>query len=135
MTTYLPVLGPEGWVSSGQKKLDMLMAHLYTSDASQTHFFNGYVSSLASVIKENQGKMKNAVRDIQEMLTRYFSYYFHNVEVIVYEYETDDFHRGELVMSAVMEDEFGVVFQLHEVMTKQGSVVRNVLDYQYEGEV
>lgn len=133
MTVYLPVLGPEGWVSSGQKKLDMLMAHLYTSDASQTLFFSGYVSSMAAVVKENQGRMKEAVRDIQEMLTRYFNNYFSNVEVIVYEYDTDDFHRGELVMAAVMEDESGNIFQLHEVMTKQGSVVRNVLDYQYEG--
>lgn len=133
MTVYVPVLGPEGWVSSGQKKLDQIMAHLYASDASQSYFFQNQVSSMAKVIKEHQGRLENARNEIQQMLTRYFNNYFNNVEVIVYIHSTSDFHKGELVLAAEMEDDDGQVFQLHEVMSHQGSVVRQFLNYQYEG--
>lgn len=132
MTKFVPVLGPEGWVSGGQKKLDQIMAHLYASDASQSYFFDGQVSSMAKVIKDNQGKLENARDQIQLMLTNYFKKYFNDVEVIVYIYDTNDFHRGELVLAAEIVDESGAVFQLHEVMSKEGSVVRQFLNYQYE---
>lgn len=133
MIKYVPVLGPEGWVSAGQKKLDQIMAHLYSSDASQSHLFPGLVSSMSAVVKETQGRLDEARTKIQEMLTIYFKNYFYNVEVIVYIHNTTDFHRGELVLAAEMEDETGQTFQLHEVMTKDGSVVRQFLDYQFEG--
>lgn len=64
--------------------------------------------------------------------SRFISRTTYNVEVIVYIHNTTDFHRGELVLAAEMEDETGQTFQLHEVMTKDGSVVRQFLEYQYE---
>lgn len=134
MIKYVPILGPEGWVESGEKKLDRVMAHLYASDASQTHLFRNHVSSMSKVIKDNQGRLDEAKLEIKRMLSIYLSCYFENVEVNVYIYETDDFHKGELVLSAVMLDETGKEHQLHEVMTKEGSLVRQFLNYQYENQ-
>lgn len=131
MPKYIPVLGPEGWVSDGKKKLDQALAHLYASDASQSYHFPGQVSSMAKVVYENQGNLDGAKDEIQKMLTKYFNVYFYNVEVIVYIYDTNDFHKGELVLAAVMEDDEGKTIQLHEVMTNQGSLVRQFLNYQY----
>lgn len=67
---------------------------------------------------------------IEDLLTTYFKRYFNKVEVSVYIYDTDDFHRGELVLVGEVTDEFGEKAQIHEVMTKKGSVVRSFLDYQ-----
>lgn len=132
MNKFVPILGPEGWVESGDKKLDRIMAHLYASDASQSYLFPNQVSSMAKVIKDNQGQLEVAKVEIQRMLMNYFSCYFDNVDVSVYIYETNSFHKGELVLAAEMTDETGKSLQLHEVMTKAGSLARTFLNYQYE---
>lgn len=126
----LPILGPDGWVTSAQKKLDYLMAHVYAADASQSALFTGMVSSIPKIIKEKQGVLDQAQVEIEDLLTTYFKRYFNKVEVSVYIYDTDDFHRGELVLVGEVTDEFGEKAQIHEVMTKKGSVVRSFLDYQ-----
>lgn len=126
----LPFLGPEDWIVDPKKKLDTLLAHVYASDASQTSFFTGDVSSIVKVIKDNQGKLENARNEIQNLLETYLIRYFEKVEVNVYIYENDDFHKGELVLAAEVTDTNGQKVQLHEVMTKKGSIVRTFLDYQ-----
>ena len=127
----LPVLGEEGWVS-GQKKLDYLLAHLYASDYSQTHFFRGEVSSMAKIVQQYQGRLGEARRAVEEMLITYFNRYFDKVEVSVSIAPTEDFHQGELILSASLIDETGEKFELHEVMTNKGSLVRTFLNQQYE---
>lgn len=133
MKKQVPVLGPAGWVDSPDKKLDVLMAHIYASDASQSYFFHRQVSSIAKVIKDNEGKLENARVELRQCLTEYFKKYFDNVEVEVYIYENNSFLKGELVLSAEVSDDGGKVIQLHEVMTNKGSLARKILDYQYEG--
>lgn len=128
--TYVPVLGKEGWVKDGKKKLDILMAHLYASDASQSHFFFGEVASMVKVVKENQGRLQLARESVQAMLENYFSKYYNTVGVNVYINESNDTLRGELVLSAELIDEDGIAYQLHEVMTNKGSLTRKFLNYQ-----
>ena len=77
----LPILGPDGWVTSAQKKLDYLMAHVYAADASQSALFTGMVSSIPKIIKEKQGVLEQAQVEIEDLLTTYFKRYFNKVEV------------------------------------------------------
>lgn len=126
----LPVLGPEGWVLSAQKKLDYAMAHAYASDTSQTSLFPGMVSSFSKVVKECQGDLLRARGEIEEMLETYLKRYFNKVDISVYIYETDDVHRGELVLTGDVVDEHGEKATIHEIMTNKGSVARTFLNYQ-----
>ena len=128
--TALPVLGPDGWATSAQKILDYAIAHMYACDASQTALFPGMVSSITKVIKDEQGVLERARGEIEDMITRYLGRYFAKVEVNVSIYDSEDFHRGELVLAAVVTDKFGERAQIHEIMTNKGSVSRSFLDYQ-----
>jgi hypothetical protein len=125
----LPVLGPEAWVTDPRKKLDYLVAHCYASDASQTFLFPKKVSSMASVIKDNHGKLEQARQEIQQLLKDYFTTYFDIVEVSVFISETDDFHKGELILTARVGSSEGETVQLNEVLTNNGSLSRNFLKY------
>ena len=134
METFVPVLGPEGWVSDPKKKLDTILAHMYCSDFSQTFFFSDEVSSMAHVVKEYQGRLGESAEAVKRMLENYLAKYFQEINVHVYVVENNSILRGELALAGVCTDpETGAVLELHEVMTRQGNVVREVLDYQYEG--
>lgn len=134
METFVPVLGPEGWVSDPKKKLDSVLAQMYCSDFSQTFFFSGEVSSMAYLVKEYQGRLGEAAEATKRMLEEYLERYFQEINVHVYVVENDSVLRGELAMAGTCTDAAtGMVLQIHEVMTRQGNIVRKVLDYQYEG--
>lgn len=134
METFVPVLGPEGWVSDPKKKLDSILAQMYCSDFSQTFFFSREVSSMAHIVKEYQGRLGEAAEATKRMLEEYLGKYFQEINVLVYVVENNSILSGELALAGMCTDAAtGMVLQIHEVMTRQGNVVREVLDYQYEG--
>ena len=129
---YLPVLGPLGWVTDGRTMLDTVTSWLYASDNSQSYFFNGDISSIAYVLEKNAGNLEKARGELEEMLTRYYSRFFDQVEVEVrtVERQFKDYHLlGELMIGASMIDHTGEILQLNEVMTNKGSASRTVLDF------
>ena len=125
----LPVLGEDGWVE-GKKKLDYLLAHFYASDAAQTHFFQGAVSSMARVTKDHQGRIIEARRAIEETLTSYLGKYFKSVDIRVSIEDNSDLHFGEITLAGLVEEETGEKFDIHEVMSDKNSLVRRFLKIQ-----
>lgn len=129
---YLAVLGQKGWVTDGKVMLDMVMSWAYASDASQSYFFNGTITSIADIVQKNAGHLDQAAAALQESLSNYLSKFFDDVqlECSIVEKDLKDFHLiGEVILRASMIDYSGQELQLSEIMTNKGSVLRTVLDY------
>lgn len=128
----IATLGPKGWITDGQTMLDMVMAWAYASDASQSLFFSGKITSIAKIVHSCK-TIESAAPALQSALKEYLSCFFDYVEVqvSVTEKELKGVHLlGELILRASMNDHSGNTLQLHEVMTKSGSVARSVIDHE-----
>lgn len=129
---YLASHGPKGWIIDGPGQLDQMMAWAYASNASQSLFFNGDVTSIAAILQTYGGRILEAAPALKEALTRYLGKVFDNVVINVDPVEKmfpNHYLAGELMLSGSVVDWTGQELQLHEVMSNKGSAVRTVLDY------
>lgn len=77
----LPTLSPEGWVQSTAELADYLIAHFFASEYSQSHLYQGNVSSFQWIIQETQGNMTKTQSLLKDTLSIYYGRYFDNVVV------------------------------------------------------
>jgi hypothetical protein len=85
-----PSLSEDGWVDSSIKTADYLLSHFFVSEFSQTYIYNGTISSLPWIIQNKQGNVQETAKEIQYTLVDYFSRYFSNVQVDVYDVTSED---------------------------------------------
>lgn len=77
----LPSLSPDGWVQSTAEQADYLISHFFEAEYSQTHIYEGYVSSFPWLIRQYQSDMTGLTSATMDTLSRYFGAYFDNVQV------------------------------------------------------
>ena len=131
---YLPVLGPDAWVPQSQKMLDGLTAHMYCSNFSQSVLFKNAVTSVAKIIKTNQGRIDDAAREFESRLVQYFSAYFKRVEISIRPITTDDsILNGELGIIGEVEDDNGNVYHIQTALSSKGSIGKKVMEYINDG--
>lgn len=80
-TKPVPSLGPDGFITNTPKMADLMLAHFFASNYSQTHFYTGRVASFAWILQRWAKDMERTSSEVQEALNKYFSAYFSNVVV------------------------------------------------------
>lgn len=83
MEPAVPSLSTDGWVTDIRKKADLLLAHYFASDYSQSNVFLSRITSLSYQV-QTFGHDPTQLRTlIQNGLETYLSRYFDSVEVNV----------------------------------------------------
>lgn len=72
----VPSLSAGGWLSGLQEKTDLLMAHIFAANASQSFVFSGKVTSVQGIIEANVGNVNRFCQNLRSALEVYFGNYF-----------------------------------------------------------
>lgn len=76
MEIAVPSLSTEGFVTDIRKMCDLLLAHYFASDFSQSNCFMGEISSLAYQVQQLGSEPERLKTDIETKLTQYLEAHF-----------------------------------------------------------
>ncbi len=79
MTTPVPTLSTQGWVTDLSSKIDFLLAHFVSTDQEQSNIYKAHVSNLQSVIEQHQGDPLATADKIARTIQSYLGRYYENV--------------------------------------------------------
>lgn len=135
--TYIPVLGPKGYLGDPKEKLDQVMAWAYASDYSQSYHYQGKIMSIPYEMQNLEGGLHGVATRLQDKLTNYLNHYFNEVQVqvdVADDYFTNldggqEALRGALILRARVTDSSGLTLELHETINKEKSLVRKILNF------
>lgn len=83
MTVKVPTLSSSGWVSEIAEKADKLLSYFFVSEASQSNFYAGSITSLTALLQRygnDEFELRSAV---ETSLMNYLQRYFESVDVTV----------------------------------------------------
>ena len=83
LPTPLPSLSSLGWITDSGNKADMLLAHFFESEKSQTFLYGSNVSSLQFIIQQFAGSIDNMLANIKSTLETYLGRYYDLVSATV----------------------------------------------------
>ena len=82
--TALPTLSVKGWVDGLAEKTDMLIAHYFASDSSQSQLYpTGEIANLQVLLYNNTNNIPRLQQDLRDSLERYLQRYFDGASVDV----------------------------------------------------
>lgn len=113
-----PSLSAHGWTDSSAITGDMLMAHFFVAEESQTYLYTGHISSWPGIVQATQGDYSKYASKLKTDLDYYFSRYFNNV-VIETAVIQDPVNTDKEVITLYVEytDNAGVTQQLSKLVT------------------
>ena len=76
-----PSLSSHGWTDSPVITGDMLMAHFFVAEYSQSYIYRGYVASWPYIVQNNTENLETYASELKKALEVYFSRYFNSVVV------------------------------------------------------
>ena len=79
MTTPVPTLSTQGWVTDLSSKIDLLLAHFVSTDQEQSNIYKAHVSNLQSIIEQHQGDPLSTADKIARTIQSYLGRYYENV--------------------------------------------------------
>ena len=79
MTTPVPTLSTQGWVTDLSSKIDFLLAHFVSTDQEQLNIYKAHVSNLQSIIEQHQGDPLSTADKIARTIQSYLGRYYENV--------------------------------------------------------
>jgi hypothetical protein len=79
MTTPVPTLSTQGWVTDLSSKIDFLLAHFVSTDQEQSNIYKAHVSNLQSIIEQHQGDPLSTADKIARTIQSYLGRYYENV--------------------------------------------------------
>lgn len=79
MTTPVPTLSTQGWVTDLSSKIDFLLAHFVSTDQEQSNIYKANVSNLQSIIEQHQGDPLSTADKIARTIQSYLGRYYENV--------------------------------------------------------
>ena len=79
MTTPVPTLSTQGWVTDLSSKIDFLLAHFVSTDQEQSNIYKTHVSNLQSIIEQHQGDPLSTADKIARTIQSYLGSYYENV--------------------------------------------------------
>lgn len=79
----VPSLSTSGWVTSLHQKADLLLAHLFAADKSQTFIYKGQVTSMQWLVQQYSNDPNKMANEMQDALGIYFLRYYPDPNPIV----------------------------------------------------
>lgn len=135
MPTPVPTLSLRGgWVVSIAEKCDVLLAHFYEAQKSQTALYGDNVASLQYLIEEHGNNVPALCEQMRATLGRYFGRHFDNVSFNVTEATVADIPADRIQLNingTVTED--GEDFSFGRLLLLHNSKFERVLAYNNEG--
>jgi hypothetical protein len=127
MTTPVPTLSAAGWVYSASEKADMLIAHWYESNASQSLIYGSAVSN-AQVLIERFGHdiVELSIR-IKSALISYLSAYYQDVTVNISTDEKTALNGRVTVTIECNVVENGKVYSFGKLLTLFNSKIEKII--------
>ena len=124
----LPTLSPEGWVQSTAEQADYLISHFFTSEYSQSYFYNSNVSSFQWIIQNAQGDMNKTIADLKSTLSIYYNRYFNDVVVeITYKQLPIDSSKVNITLYISFIDKTGKEFILGKTLELINSKISKII--------
>lgn len=80
-TKVVGTLSSSGFVENPPEQADRMMAYFFLNEASQSELYFTNITSLPDLIQKNNGETFVLEQNTKDVLTRYFSRIFDNVEV------------------------------------------------------
>jgi hypothetical protein len=77
----VPSLSSSGFISNTAEKADRLLSYFFVNEASQSELYFGQITSLPDLIQKNNNETFVLEKSTTDLLKKYFSRYFQNVEV------------------------------------------------------
>lgn len=121
-------LGPDGWVITPLKKFQAMMAHFFVNEYSQTHLFNGRISSLTYIVQSTQGDVSAFCAALDKTLMSYLSTMFNSVVVDVAEVPSDRQFYGEVRLYVSVRDDDGTELNLGKVIRTENGLLKEIID-------
>lgn len=123
-----PTLSEDAWVDNPQKTADLLMAHFFVSNASQSYIYNREVASFPYILAINHGNMSAIISATTSTLTSYFARFFENVIVEVREVENvEEPSKAQLEMVVQFVDHEGRPHSVGEIIKITDSTFEKVI--------
>lgn len=79
MTTPVPTLSTQGWVTDLAGKIDILLSHYISTDQEQSNIYREYVSSLQAIVEKYSGDPLSTADAIARSVQTYLGRYYENV--------------------------------------------------------
>lgn len=83
MAVQVPSLSASGWVGNISEKLDKLISYFFLSDFSQSHLYQGQISSLPYLIKECADNRSLLRSETKRVVMNFITPYFDTIQVDV----------------------------------------------------
>jgi len=83
MAVQVPSLSASGWVGNISEKLDKLISYFFLSDFSQSHLYQGQISSLPNLIKECADNRSLLRSETKRVVMNFITPYFDTIQVDV----------------------------------------------------
>lgn len=81
MATAIPQLSEAGWVTNPKEKADLMFAHFFLSEFSQTQFYPGRISSFPYIVQSTLNDVDKLIETTKETLRNYFRPFYSKVSV------------------------------------------------------
>ena len=135
-TVALPSLGEDGWIFSGMRQADALMAHFLASDYSQSYIHAGTVSSFGWLIARYNSTPQQLVVETPKLLTTLFQRYFNNVVAEAWD-STDPTSPSKFILSIYVQfqdakGKTGNISQLVQINGSKFEILRRIIN---DGEI
>lgn len=129
MEIAIPSLSAEGFITDIRKMGDMVMAHYFASDFSQSNAFYGQITSLAYHVQQ-YGHQPERLRDeIETRVTQYLERYFDGatVTVTITDHEQGSPNRYNINFDAVVI-KGDQRYSLGRLIEVQNGKVKNIIN-------
>jgi hypothetical protein len=131
-----PSLSEDGWIRSSVSIADSLFAHFFVAEYSQTHIYNGAVSSFPWIIQETHGDVLRAASLTQDTLHAYFSRFFSDVSVEVSALNDPiDQNKASLTIYVSFKDHDGTLQVLGKLLKIVNSKATQIINLSNTGSI
>lgn len=128
---FLPVVGPEGWLTEPSKILRMAFDHMYVSDYDQSDIYKGNITSLQYIMSLYPKDIDKTIELLTESINKYMLRYFENADISIIDItpnENEALRTLEISINVTAKD--GKIYSLGAAIseTHKGSGVFSVLE-------
>ncbi len=124
----VPSLSTDGWVTDIRKKADLVLAHYFASDYSQSNVFLSKITSLAYQVQQAGSNTFELKRLIESDLQQYLGRYFDNVQVDIRIEDEDSSgtNRYNIVFDATVAEN-GIRYSVGRLIEVQNSKIKRIV--------
>lgn len=135
MATAVPNLSEAGWITNPKEKADIMFAHFFLAEFSQTQFYPGRISSFPYIVQTSIGDVDRFVEITRETLKNYFRPLYSKVSVeMTFKESTSKPGTYVFDISVILTDETGTEYSVAKAGLEIDSKTARVLNFNNTGE-